>query len=181
MRKSVVVIALLSGVIAGNGLAEMSDRYLFPTVGPEIEAQIDGPWGARLQELSDAAYGERWHELARDAESLGEGLADARHRDSRPFAIVAAYRALASAALGEDFDAVWHLQAALNLWPDLDYEELARAFEVAPELSNIGLPPFRASRKISAKPRTPSLRESESRRPELANADTDGPGAERAR
>jgi hypothetical protein len=150
MRKSVVVVvALLSGVVAGNGLAEMGDRYLFPTVGPEIEAQLDGPWGARLQKLSHAAYGERWDELARNAESLGEGLAQTRHRDSRPFAIVAAYRALAAAALGEDADAVWHWQVALNLWPDLDYEELARAFEVAPELSNIGLPPFRASRKIS--------------------------------
>jgi hypothetical protein len=150
MRKSVVVlVALLSWLIASDALAEMRERYLFPTLGPEIEAQLDRPWATRLQSLSNAAYGEQWRELARDSASLGEGLARARHQDSRTFAIVAAYRALASAAVGEQHDAVWHLQAALNLWPDFDYEELARAFEVGPDLSNIGLPPYRATRQIS--------------------------------
>jgi hypothetical protein len=151
MKGPVVLLSavLLSLLITISGLADDGGRFLFPALAPEIEVELKGRDAARLRGLSQDAYDERWDELARNAAALGEGLARASHRDPRPFAIVAAYRAVAAAALGEDADAVWHWQAALNLSPDIDYAELTRAGTMFPALMEVGLPPARGSRPAS--------------------------------
>lgn len=131
-------------LIAGDGFAEANRRFLFPSAGPGVEKELDRRWATRFENLSRAAYAAQWDALEKEAAGLGEIMARARHRDPRPFAIVSAYRALAAAGLGDPNDAVWHMQVALNLWPDLDYGELANAIEIAPMLSSVALPAFRA-------------------------------------
>ncbi len=149
MRNSTLGLLLFFALTASDGFAEASRRFLFPTVGPAIEEELDRQWANRFENLSRAAYGAQWDALAREAVSLGEVMARARHRDPRPFAVVSAYRALAAAGLGDATDAVWHLQVALSLWPDLDYGELERAIDIAPMLSSVSLPAFRANRQTS--------------------------------
>jgi hypothetical protein len=148
MRNSTLGLLLVFLLTASDGIAERH-RFLFPTVGPAIETELDRRWATRLENLSRAAYGGQWDGLAREAASLGEVMARARHRDPRPFAIVSAYRALAAVGLGDANDAVWHMQVALNLWPDLDYGELANAIEIAPMLSSVSLPALRARGQTS--------------------------------
>lgn len=99
---------------------------------PQVSAEIDA--------LRRVAATREWTELWKQASDAGERLAKSAHASAVPFSRIAVHRAIAQWHLGDDRDALWHWQVALNLSEDHAIDEMARFPDAAARFAAIGLP-----------------------------------------
>lgn len=121
---------------AGNSTAT------FEPLVQQISEHLDGETRAALSGLEASAASADWTRVKNKADKLGARLAKRGHRDATVFGLVAAYRAVAAASLGNRSEAEWEWQVALNLLQGVATRDLESALRIAPLLADFEMPPL---------------------------------------